>query len=174
MLQLTYEVIRDIGLEPMKISNAPRLSVGVLTDSHSDSLAGILKPTDKSARTQYLAAFDAALRRRIPQSCPGEPIHPARIDDDPKFFLQLGLMPIGVSNKCLDIMHRPGVQGHQGFTTTTRRITAVWDAETELVTLAMPKACTVHPEEKCLCWIGQSLQDADGLHGVPALEVIAP
>ncbi|KAJ6535255.1 hypothetical protein DFH09DRAFT_1325084 [Mycena vulgaris] len=164
------------------------LAIGILTDSHSDSLAGSLKPTDKSALgTQYLAAFDAALRRLIPQSRPGERVYPARVDDDPRFVVQLGLRPIGVSNKCLDITHRPGaykvikeyarsvlletpsvndVEGLDRLRAALKMLvpvvpsdritvhhydktypTAVWDAENKLVALAMPKACTIHPED---------------------------
>ncbi|KAJ6514160.1 hypothetical protein DFH09DRAFT_1333106 [Mycena vulgaris] len=150
---------------------AIEFAIGILTDNHLDSLAGILKSTDKSAGTQYL----------------GERVYPARVDDDPEFFLQLGLMPAIKGHARSILLEAPSVNDVEGLNRLRAAVkmlvpvvpsdritvhhydktypTTVWDAENELVALAMPKVCTVHPEEKCLCWIGQCLQDADGLPG---------
>ncbi|KAJ7150601.1 hypothetical protein C8R46DRAFT_1305150 [Mycena filopes] len=172
---MAFRTLPDLAIE---------LARDVLTDDHSNALAGILVPRDKAGASQYRVAFEAALRQQTL-----------------KLFEQLDLTPVLVSYKALDIMHNsgaylpvreyargillaapvldefPGLDRLRAALTlvlprvppasiTVRQYdkvypTVVWDDSNKLFAFALPKACEEHPAPtQCVCWIGPFLQDA--------------
>ncbi|KAJ6461852.1 hypothetical protein C8R47DRAFT_993400 [Mycena vitilis] len=87
---------------------AIELALDILADEHSDALAGILLPPNKDGAGQYRAAFEPATRRHL-QITHVLPLHPySGTEENLKLFKELGLTPVRVSHKALDIMHQSG------------------------------------------------------------------
>ncbi|KAJ6564009.1 hypothetical protein B0H19DRAFT_1285160 [Mycena capillaripes] len=94
-----FRTLPDLAIE---------LAMDILSDDHSDGFAGILIPLDKAAATEYRVAFETAMRRRLPHMT-GKQLYPyAAPDENLRLFAELGLSPVRVSYKALDIMHRSG------------------------------------------------------------------
>jgi hypothetical protein len=110
MIQYRYDVRTSADLAFRDLPDlAIEIAVDILTDEHSDALAGIVQPRDKKAATQYRAAFEAAMRRRNPKIPLDQPLHPyAPPEENLALFTELGLAPVKVSSKALEIMHQSG------------------------------------------------------------------
>ncbi|KAJ7017272.1 hypothetical protein C8F04DRAFT_1403976 [Mycena alexandri] len=98
-----FRTLPDLAIE---------LALDILTDDHSDAIAGILVPRDKAGAAPYRVAFEAALQQRV-ISCTGAaptlPLHPyAQPDETLKLFAELGLIAVQVSYKALEIIHHSG------------------------------------------------------------------
>ncbi|KAJ7663329.1 hypothetical protein DFH06DRAFT_1471294 [Mycena polygramma] len=87
---------------------AIELALDILADEHSNAFAGILLPPNKDGAAQYRVAFEAAMRRRLHRATE-LPLHPyAGSEENLKLFDELGLAPVRVSHKALNIMHQSG------------------------------------------------------------------
>ncbi|KAJ7664856.1 hypothetical protein B0H17DRAFT_1336624 [Mycena rosella] len=96
---MAFRTLPDLAIE---------LALDILTDEHSDALAGIVKPAGKDAAAEYRVAFDAAMRR-LSGATPDKVLHPyAKPDENLRLFTELGLTPFKVSYKALDIIHHSG------------------------------------------------------------------
>ncbi|KAJ7917468.1 hypothetical protein B0H13DRAFT_2322416 [Mycena leptocephala] len=89
---------------------AVELALDILTDDHSNALAGILVPDNKSSVSEYRVAFDTAMRQRRRSAAPTAfPLHPyAGSNENLKLFSELGLTPFKVLHKALNIMYQSG------------------------------------------------------------------
>ncbi|KAJ7465408.1 hypothetical protein B0H11DRAFT_2049847 [Mycena galericulata] len=97
---LAFRTIPDLAVE---------LALDIITDGHSEALAGILMPRNKSGAKQYRAAFEAAMRKQHPLIPISTLLHPfARYDEDLRFFAQMGLAAIRVPYNALKIMYTSG------------------------------------------------------------------
>ncbi|KAJ7459361.1 hypothetical protein FB451DRAFT_1046317, partial [Mycena latifolia] len=95
-----FHTIPDLALE---------LALDILTDEHSDALAGIVKPVDRTAAAAYRVAFETAMRQLSPGILPGTSLHPyARPDINLRLFMELGLTPFKVSYRALEIIYQSG------------------------------------------------------------------
>ncbi|KAJ6481979.1 hypothetical protein C8R45DRAFT_1100374 [Mycena sanguinolenta] len=78
----------------------------LLTDDHSDGLAGILIPPNKDAATGIRTAFEKVCRRKISTSLE---LHPrTSLEKNLSLFSQLGLEPVVVTPRVLEILHQSG------------------------------------------------------------------
>jgi hypothetical protein len=70
---------------------AVELALDILTDDHSNALAGILVPDNKSSVSEYRVAFDTAMGQRRRSAAPTAlPLHPyAGSDENLKLFSEL-------------------------------------------------------------------------------------
>ncbi|KAF7364401.1 hypothetical protein MSAN_01100800 [Mycena sanguinolenta] len=85
---------------------AVEIAADILTDDHSDGFAGILSPPDEEAGVQYRTAFETVWRRQM--STPLE-LHPCtRSEGNLSLFPQLGLEPVVVTPRVMDILYRAG------------------------------------------------------------------
>ncbi|KAJ7714607.1 hypothetical protein B0H16DRAFT_1477917 [Mycena metata] len=98
-----FRTLPDLAIE---------LALDILTDDHSNAIAGILVPRDKAGAAHYRVAFEAALQQRV-ISCTGAaptlPLHPyAQPDETLTLFTELGLIAVQVSYKAREIIHQSG------------------------------------------------------------------
>ncbi|KAJ7636813.1 hypothetical protein FB45DRAFT_1138764, partial [Roridomyces roridus] len=86
---------------------AIELAADILTDDHSDGIAGVLTPRDKKGAEQYRVAFDAAMRRQAPTTsltlCPC-----SKNEEHIALYEQLDLKPFQVNPRALEILYESG------------------------------------------------------------------
>ncbi|KAJ7453575.1 hypothetical protein B0H11DRAFT_2200783 [Mycena galericulata] len=83
-----------------------QLAMDIMTDSHSDGLAGLVRPLDKTGASEYRNAFEAAMRKLNPEIAADARIYPTRAPNG--LFGELGLTPVQVSYNALRIMEASG------------------------------------------------------------------
>ncbi|KAJ7277405.1 hypothetical protein C8J57DRAFT_1713757 [Mycena rebaudengoi] len=87
---------------------AVELALDILTDSHSEGLAHLVKPENEDHNEAYKNAFDIAMRQLHPDIAKDAPIHPSPAGDEKELFEELSLTPISVSPEAWKIMEASG------------------------------------------------------------------
>ncbi|KAJ7241348.1 hypothetical protein B0H12DRAFT_1074553 [Mycena haematopus] len=97
-LHRAFRTFPDLAIE---------LAHDILKDDHSDAFSGILSPPpDKQCAAEYRTAFEMVWRRQL--STPLK-LHPhSSSEENLPLFPQLGLEPVMVKHKVLDILHNSG------------------------------------------------------------------
>ncbi|KAJ7473874.1 hypothetical protein B0H11DRAFT_1647676, partial [Mycena galericulata] len=94
-----FQTIPDLALE---------LALDVLSEEHSEGLAGLVRPTDKTGANAYRKAFEAAMRQMHPEIAGDAMIHPTAGSVDDELFKELGLTSVAVSSKAWDVLEKSG------------------------------------------------------------------
>jgi hypothetical protein len=94
-----FRTLPDLALE---------LAFDILSDEHSEGLAYLVSPKDKSGAGAYHDAFEAAIRKMHPDINDGALIHPMAGSVEESLFDELGLTPVKVTSKAWDIMAASG------------------------------------------------------------------
>lgn len=96
-IHLAFRTLPDLAVE---------LADDILTDDHSDGLAGILVPPNRESAEEYRAAFEKVWRQKISTSLE---FHPrTSLEKNLLLFSQLSLEPVIVTPRVLEILHRSG------------------------------------------------------------------
>jgi hypothetical protein len=81
------------------------LARDILSDSHSDGMAYLVAPRDKTGANAYKIAFEAAMRELY--KIPTAPIYPTTTENAP-LCRELGYTPLKVPRRALEIMQESG------------------------------------------------------------------
>ncbi|KAJ7241328.1 hypothetical protein B0H12DRAFT_1237053 [Mycena haematopus] len=99
-LHLAFQTFPDLAIE---------LADDILTDDHSDAFSGILSlAPNQGCADEYRTAFETVWRHRRKLSTPLK-LHPhSSSEENLSLFPQLGLAPVMVKHKVLDVLYNSG------------------------------------------------------------------
>ncbi|KAJ7112565.1 hypothetical protein C8R44DRAFT_741645 [Mycena epipterygia] len=86
---------------------AVELALEILADSHSEGIAGVIQPRDKTGAQAYHQAFESAMRRMHPELAPNADIYPTSSEND-TICRELGRIPVVVRSSARSIMSASG------------------------------------------------------------------